>query len=419
MPESELQALTLESRETDMPRIVGVVGKPNVGKSTFFSAATLAHVQIANYPFTTIKPNVGMGYVRTSCVCREFDVTDTPGNSSCIEGTRLIPVQLVDCAGLVPGAWQGRGLGNQFLDEIRQADALIHVVDAAGATDAEGRPCDPGMHNPAEDIQFLEHELDMWIVQIVKKEWDRTIRSVEGSKEDLTGILEEKLSGLGIRRDHIVKARQKTSLNFERPSSWSDGQLRSLISELRKFSKPMLIAANKIDVQPAEENLKKLSDTGNMIVPCCAEAELALRRGAEKNAISYIPGDSNFIIASAALNTDQKNALTRIRDKVLLPFGSTGVQDALNLAFFKLLQMITVYPVEDAEKLTDHKGRILPDAYLVPYGTTAKQFAGLIHSDLSSGFLYATEVRSKMRIADDYILKDRDVITIVSAKRHA
>ena len=115
-----------------MPRIVGVVGKPNVGKSTFFSAATLAHVAIANYPFTTIKPNRGMGYVRTPCVCQEFNVTDTPGNSTCINRIRLVPVELVDCAGLVPGAWQGRGLGNQFLDEIRQADALIHIVDAVG-----------------------------------------------------------------------------------------------------------------------------------------------------------------------------------------------------------------------------------------------------------------------------------------------
>ena len=397
-----------------------MVGKPNVGKSTFFSAATLAHVQIANYPFTTIKPNVGVGYVRTSCVCREFNVTDTPGNSSCFDGMRLIPVQLVDCAGLVPGAWQGRGLGNQFLDEIRQADALIHVVDAAGATDSEGRPCDPGTHNPLEDIQFLEHELDMWLVQIVKKEWDRTVRSVEGAKVDLIVLLEEKLNGLGIRRDHIIKARQITGLNFEKPSSWSDTQLQTLASELRKLSKPMLIAANKIDVPAAEDNLKKLSATGYMTVPCCAEAELALRRGAEKNIITYLPGDSNFTaVAGANLSEAQRGALSSIKEKVLMPFGSTGVQDALNLAFFKLLQMITVYPVEDAEKLTDHKGRVLPDAYLVPYGTNAKQFAGMIHSDLASGFLYATEVRSKMRVADDYILKDRDVITIVSAKRHA
>ena len=403
-----------------MPRIVGVVGKPNVGKSTFFSAATLANVQIANYPFTTIKPNVGMGYVRTNCVCREFNVKDTPGNSSCVDGIRLVPVELVDCAGLVPGAWQGRGLGNQFLDAIRQADALIHVVDAAGSTDSEGRPCDPGTHDPTEDVKFLEHELDMWILQILKKEWDRTVRRVEGTKEDLSSIIEEKLSGLGIRRDHIAKAHAKTGLNFEKPTSWSDEQLLSLISELRRSSKPMLIAANKIDVPPAEENLKSLQATNHMVIPCCAEAELALRRAAEKNRISYVPGNSNFkITEKAELTPDQKNALARIKEKVLIPLGSTGVQDALNLAFFKLLQMITVYPVEDADKLTDHRGRILPDAYLVPYGTTAKEFAGLIHSDLASGFLYATEVRSKMRLADSYVLKDGDVITIASAKRHA
>ena len=399
---------------------MGVVGKPNVGKSTFFSAATLANVPIANYPFTTIKPNIGMGYVRSPCVCREFNVTDTPGNSTCVKGIRLMPVELVDCAGLVPGAWQGRGLGNQFLDEIRQADALIHIVDAAGSTDSEGKPCDPGAHNPVEDVNFLEHELDMWLLQIVKKEWDRAIRRVEGTKEDLFQILEEKLSGLGIRRDHIVKARAKTNLNFEKPSSWSDDQLLMLVSELRRHSKPLLIAANKMDVSPAETNLEGLRASGHMVVPCCAEAELALRRAAEKEIISYLPGDSNFKINEGRqLTPEQLNALTRIKERVLLPLGSTGVQDALNLGFFKLLQMIAVYPVEDPEKLTDHKGRVLPDAYLVPYGTTAKEFAGLIHSDLAAGFLYATEIRSKMRVADNYVLKNNDVISIISTKRHA
>ena len=403
-----------------MPRIVGVVGKPNVGKSTFFSAATLAHVPIANYPFTTIKPNIGVGYVRTHCVCREFNVTDTPGNSTCVNGTRLVPVEIVDCAGLVPGAWQGRGLGNQFLDEIRQADALIHIVDAAGSTDSEGKPCTPGTHDPREDVRFLEHELDMWLLQIVKKEWDRAVRRVEGAKEELAPILEEKLSGLGIRRSHILASRAKKNLNFERPSNWSDEELLSFVSELRRLSKPLLVAANKMDVQPAQKNLEALNAMGYMVVPCCAEAELALRRASEKGILFYIPGDSSFKqTGGQTLTPEQANALTRIREKVLLPLGSTGVQDALNLAFFKLLQMVTVYPVEDPEKLMDHKGRVLPDAYLVPYGTTAKQFAGLIHSDLEAGFLYATEVRSKMRVADDYVLKDSDVISIVSTKRHA
>jgi ribosome-binding ATPase YchF (GTP1/OBG family) len=337
-----------------------------------------------------------------------------------VNGIRLVPVELVDCAGLVPGAWQGRGIVNQFLDEIRQADALIHVVDASGSTDSEGKICDPGTHDPREDVRFLEHELDMWFLQITKKEWDRAIRRVEGAKDDLSLILEEKLSGLGIRRDHIIKARTKTGLNFEKPSAWSEGGLLSLVSELRKYSKPLLIAANKMDVSPAEKNLEALRDMGHMVVPCCAEAELALRRAAEKEIISYLPGDGNFRISETHdLTPDQVDALTRIKEKALLPFGSTGVQDALNLAFFRLLQMVTVYPVEDPEKLTDHKGRVLPDAYLVPYGTTAKEFAGLIHSDLAAGFLYATEVRSKMRVADNYVLKDGDVISIMSTKRHA
>src|SRR5208337_423917 len=280
--------------------------------------------------------------------------------------------------------------------------------------------CDPGTHNPTDDVNFLEHELDMWTLQILKKEWDRTVRRVEGTKEDLTAIMEEKLSGLGVRRDHIMKAHQRTGLNFEKPGSWSDDQLLAIISVLRKLAKPMLLAANKIDIPPAEQNLKSLESTGYMTIPCCAEAELALRRAAEKNRLTYVPGNSSFVITEKAeLTEDQKNALTRIKEKILMPLGSTGIQDALNFAFFRLLQMITVYPVEDPEKLTDHKGRVLPDAYLVPFGMTAREFAGVIHSDLAEGFLYATEVRSKMRVADDYVLKDGDVITIASAKRHA
>jgi len=403
-----------------LPRVVGIVGKPNVGKSTFFSAATLANVAIANYPFTTIKPNIGVGYVRTSCVCREFNVKDSPGNSTCVDGTRMIPVQLVDCAGLVPGAWEGRGLGNQFLDEIRQADALIHIVDVSGSTDSEGKPCDPGSHNPREDLQFLEHELDMWMVQILKKDWDKTIRRVEGAKEELPPLLEEKLSGLGVLRDHILRARHNVRLNFERPTSWTNSDILKLISELRKLSKPILIAANKMDVPPAKQNLEELKASGYPTVPCCAEAELALRRASEKGIISYIPGDGDFkIIQESKLTQGQKDALKLIKEEILKPLGSTGVQEALNIAFFKFLQMITIYPVEDPEKLTDHKGRILPDAYLVPEGTTAKQFAGIIHSDLASGFLYATEARTKMRMGEDHVLKDRDVISIVSTKRHA
>jgi len=398
--------------------MVGIVGKPNVGKSTFFSAATLAAVEIASYPFTTIKPNRGIGYIRVQCVCREFNVKDDPVNSTCIDGIRFIPVELIDCAGLVPDAWQGRGLGNQFLDEIRRADALIHVVDASGSTDIEGRAVKPGTHDPLEDVKFLERELAMWFAQILKRDWPRIARTVEAGMADLFSLLEERLSGLAIKRWHIIEALKAAGLSDEKPTKWSEEDFLKFIGLLRKISKPMLIAANKMDLPNAEENLKRLKETGYLVVPCCAEAELALRRAAEKGLIEYIPGDPDFKIKDPSRMTGkQMDALKAIKEKVLDKHGSTGVQDAINAAFRILLNMIVVYPVVDPEKLTDHYGRVLPEARLVPRGTTARELAYIIHTELGESFIYAVDARTKRRLGEDYQLKDGDVISIVSAKR--
>jgi ribosome-binding ATPase YchF (GTP1/OBG family) len=398
--------------------MVGIVGKPNTGKSTFFSAATLAPAEIANYPFTTIKPNRGVGYLRTPCVCREFNVQDHPQNSLCIDGVRLIPVELIDCAGLVPGAWQGRGLGNQFLDEVRKADALVHVVDAAGATDLEGRLVKAGSHDPTEDAKFLETEITMWLLQILKRDWAKLARTAESGETDLYALLEERLSGLTIKRGHIFEAVRKAELNAEKPTRWSEDDLVRFLDTLRRVAKPMLIAGNKIDLESAELNIERLKTLNYMVVPCCAEAELALRRAAEKGWTDYKPGDGNFnVLKPEGLSDAQKKALETIKEKILFKFGSTGVQNAINAAYFKLLNMIVVYPVEDIEKLSDHKGNVLPDAYVVPYGTTARQLAYIIHTELGEGFLYAIEAREKRRIGEDHILKDRDVISIISTKK--
>jgi hypothetical protein len=399
-------------------RLLGVIGKPNTGKSTFFSAATLVPAEIANYPFTTIKPNRGVGYVRTPCVHEEFQVTDNPKNSLCLNGVRLIPVEMIDVAGLVPGAWEGRGLGNQFLDEIRRADALVHIVDASGGTDCEGRLCKPGEHDPLEDVQFLEREITMWMASILKKDWAKLTRTAETESKDLYTMLEERLSGLSIKRSHIFEATRKTGLNADKPTTWSEEDFLKFVNTLRRISKPMLIVANKIDLPAAEANLEKLRKLDYTVIPCCAEAELALRRAAEKQLIDYRPGDCNFkILQPERLSQSQVKALETIREKVLLKNGSTGVQDAINMAYFKLLSMITVYPVEDLEHLTDHNGRVLPDVYLVPYGTTARQFAYLIHTELGESFIYAVDARERKRIGEDAVLRDRDVISIASAKR--
>ncbi len=401
-------------------KLLGIVGKPNTGKSTFFSAATLAPAEIANYPFTTIKPNRGIGYVRTPCVHVEFKVKDTPSNSLCLDGVRMIPVEFIDCAGLVPGAWEGRGLGNQFLDEIRKADALVNIVDASGGTDSEGRLCKAGEHDPVEDVKFLEHEITMWMASILKRDWPKIARTVESDRKELYTALEERLSGLSIKRNHILEATRRTGLNADKPTFWSDEDFLRYVDTLRQISKPMLVVANKMDLPCAEQNRQRLEKLGYPVVPCCAEAELALRRADEKQLIDYRPGDCNFKVSTGKeLNQVQLKALETIRERILMNLGSTGVQEAINTAYFKLLQMVTVYPVEDLEHFSDHNGRVLPDAYLVPFGTTARQLAYIIHTDLGDNFIHAVEARERKRVGEDYVLKDRDVISIVSAKKRA
>jgi len=396
--------------------LVGIVGKTGVGKSTFFSAVTLIPVAIASRPFTTVKPNRGVGYLRAPCVCKEFDVEDQPVNSACVNGVRLIPVEIVDCAGLIPGAWMGKGLGNQFLDEIRKADALIHVVDAAGATDEEGRPCKPGTRDPLKDVEFLDYEIAMWLTQIMKRDLGRIAQKSETLRMSPVDLLSDRLSGLAIGREHVAKALKETGLETKKFSLWSDDDVFEFMVVLRRAAKPMLIAANKIDLPYAEENVERLKEAGYPVVPSCAEAELALRRAADKGFIDYVPGDCNFGSKAEALTVEQRSGLDIIRERILRVWGGTGVQEGLNRAFFELLQMVAVYPVEDVERLSDHHARVLPDVYLVPFGTTMKELAYLIHSELGEGFIYGLDVRTKRRLGEDYVLRDRDVVRIYSAK---
>jgi len=396
---------------------IGLIGKTNVGKSTFFEAATLLDVEIANRPFVTIEPNIGIAYVKNKCVHTELNVICNPKNSVCIGDYRFIPIKLIDVAGLIPGAHEGRGLGNKFLDDLRKADVLIHVVDISGSTNDEGLPVPPGTRDPEEDIKFIENEINEWFYSIIIKDWEKFSRISDLGGKDIIESLLSKLSGLSINREQIIKTLSITKLENLKLMQWTKDDLRIFSKTLREISKPIIIAANKIDIPASKKNFEKIKSRYKYIIPTSAESELALRKAAKAGIIDYIPGESHFNIKEK-IDEKRYKALEFIKNNILETYGSTGVQQAINTAVLDALDQIVVYPVEDERKYTDKNGNVLPDAILIKEGSTPKDLAAQIHSDLAKGFLYAIDAKKKVRIGENYKLKNNDVIKIVSTLAH-
>ncbi len=389
---------------------IGLLGKANVGKSTFFSAATETPVPTGNFPFTTIEPNVGIAYVKADCACKYFEISHE--NPLCVNKVRFIPVKLIDVAGLVPGAYEGKGLGNQFLDDARQAEVLIHVVDIAGTTDIQGQPVPVGTHDPIEDVEFVQNEFDLWFVNILEREWDKITREIDQKRAKLTDGIAKRFTGLGIKDYQVHEVLQKLNLISKNPKEWSNSDIQTFVKELRKNTKPIIIAANKADLCQDLDIIKKISDT--TVVPCSAETELLLRKASKAGIVNYSPGDEGFsIMENKKILPQQKKALDVVKG-IFSKIQSTGIQKILNIAVFDTLKFIVVYPVEDETKLTNKDGDVLPDAKLLPENSTAKDLAALVHADIAKGFLHAIDCKTKQRIGGDHKLKNGDVIKIVS-----
>jgi len=387
---------------------LALAGKPNAGKSTFYKAATRADVDVGNYPFTTIDANRGVTHARTDCPCLARD--ERCGHERCHDGKRYVPVELLDVAGLVPGAHEGKGLGNQFLDELTNADAILNVVDASGGTNAEGEPVEVGTYDPIKEVDFVEREMDQWLASIVARNWEGVERKSRSPEFDIDEALTSMLTGFGATTADVAASLR--ALDYpEDPLQWTDEHRTALAQEIRARTKPLLIAANKADVAPPE-NLTRLRETDKPVVPTTADGELALRTATDAGVVDYDPGDDDFDIVGDVSDA-QREGLGRIRE-VMADYGGTGVQAAIDHAVYDLLDHITVYPVQNETKWTDGSGTVLPDAVLLPAGSTPPDLAYAIHTDIGEGYLHAVDARSDRRIGVDHELEEGDVIKIVS-----
>lgn len=402
-----------------MPVRIGLIGKTNTGKTTFFNSATLSSSEISTYPFTTKEPIFSAANAITLCVHPEFKVQDNPHNSKCVDGWRYIPIELIDLPGLIKDAWQGKGLGNQFLSIAAQSDALLHVVDASGGIDSTGKISETGTGDPISDFADIEEELIMWYHKILEGNRDR-VTKLEQSGHDLAGALTELYRGIGVDRSHVRDVLRLTGLEDKRLDDFGIEESKRFATQLRRISKPTLIVANKIDVEGAGANFERLRERypDMIVVPASADSELSLRRAEQKGLIKYSPGSEQFDIPdSSVLNERQRRALEFIHQDIMGEYMRTGVQFAINIAVFRLLKMNSVYPVADGDRLSDKKGNVLPDLILMKDGATVGDLAGEIHTDLIKGLLYAKDLRYKLRLPVDYQLRDRDVVSLVSASK--
>ena len=398
---------------------IGIIGKTNTGKTTFFNSATLASSEISTYPFTTKKPESATGHAITLCVHMEFKVKDEPNNSKCVDGWRYIPIELIDLPGLIKDAWKGKGLGNQFLSIAAQSDALLHVVDCSGSIDSTGKITEAGNGDPVSDFADIEEELIMWYQKILEGNREKMSKNLKNDV-DIVDAFTELYMGIGVKKNHVKQALKICGLEEKEFDNFDFHDTKEFAKILRKISKPTLIVANKIDVPGADKNFNRLRERYNEVitVPASADSELTLRRAEQQELIKYSPGSEQFeIIQSERLNQKQGDALDFIKKDIMGEYMRTGVQFAINVTVFKLLKMNAVYPVANEETLTDKKGRILPDLILLKDGATVKDLANEIHTTLSKGLLYAKDLRYNLRLPTHYQLLDRDVISLVSATK--
>ncbi len=376
---------------------IAVVGLPNKGKSTFFSVLTEQEVAIANYPFTTIDPNQGIGFLVVDCACRYFNVKCNP-RTKCVEGKRFVPIIVVDIAGIVKDAHIGKGLGNYFLDRVRDSDAIIQVIDISGGTDLGGNMVKDFSADPLKEIEVFRDEFIAWCYDILNK---NSRKIMHEGVDELTRVL----SGMNMSKSDVIKMLKV--LGYQNGFSCDEQTLRNIASYVFD-SKPLMIIANKYDAGRGRENYQRLKTAYPNSVPYIGIAELYAKR-LEKSGCLRITDRIEIL----DWNAGDKNKLSVIEKvfKEIKPSHAILSDFLINQQGFKV-----VFPVEDEKRLSDKKGNVLPDALLLSPEATVYELAEKIHTELAKKLISAIDVKKGVHVAKDAVLKHGDVIKLIVGK---
>ena len=387
---------------------IGLIGKPNAGKSTLFSAITSIDVDIANYPFTTIKPNVGISFIKDQCPENEITAKCNPREGRCVGGIRYIPVEIIDVPGLIEGASEGKGMGNEFLDNVRDADIIINLFDVSGMTDLEGNPSE-NKHDPKEDVKFVYREIVNWMNGKISKDWQKFSRKEDNSPERLEVKMLQKAATFGLNEKDVIFIMTREKFP-DKLIHWGNDDINRFSEAILKYAKPVFNIGNKSDLL-TEEALKEFSgEETNYLIS--AQYELLIEKAFNNG---YISSDGNDFTFTAKSGEAQKTVL----NEIMLKYKSGSIMrfyDVLT-AIIKSLGYIVVYPVLDETRWEDKNGNVLPDAYLMKEGDTALDLAYKIHTDIGKNFIRAVNGRTKRIIGKDYKLLNNDVIKVISNSR--
>lgn len=406
--------------------LIGIVGKPSSGKSTMLNSLTDANAAVGAFPFCTIDPNKATGYLQVDCACSRFDTSlqklCKPNYGWCHDGKRHVPIMLLDVAGLVPGAHSGRGLGNKFLDDLRHADALIHVVDVSGTTNEEGK--NTRGYDPLNDIEWLQDEIRLWIENNLKRRWGSIVRKHTATKSSIVDTLQAQFGGYGSLSPMIQRALDRID-NLPPLEDWNDDWITKVVKSFMLEKFPTVLALNKIDHPDADKNVSKimLKYSDSKIVLTSAITEVFLRKLKKQKFVHYDEG-TEFIdtfeddpVNLKELDEKILNRIEKIRDLVLYRFGSTGVVQVLQ-ASVDILGLIPVYTVKNIQSFTGGNGtNVFRDCFLVKRGTTVGKVARYIMG--SEVTIAAIETVGGVKVSEESLVEPgvNDILSFKLAPR--